>query len=82
MSRRSGAGSHGPGAAYTRNAMANPYLYRAMFDAAVDLENPEAADAGFRRLVAAAERARQSGRFAGPAIRWRSRPSSGPPVTD
>jgi AcrR family transcriptional regulator len=52
------------GAAYTRNAMTNPYLYRAMFDTAVDLENPEAADAGFRRLVVAAERARQSGRFA------------------
>ncbi|MET0966922.1 MAG: TetR-like C-terminal domain-containing protein [Nakamurella sp.] len=52
------------GAAYTRNAMANPYLYRAMFDAAVDLENPEAADAGFRRLAAAAERAKQAGRFA------------------
>lgn len=52
------------GAAYTRNALANPYLYRTMFDAAVDLENPEAADAGFQRLVAAAERARTSGRFA------------------
>jgi len=51
------------GAAYTRNAFANPYLYRAMFDTAVDLENPAAADAGFARLVEAAVRARQSGRF-------------------
>ena len=52
------------GAAYASNALDNPYLYRAMFDAAVDLENPESADAGFRRLVAAADRARQLGRFA------------------
>jgi AcrR family transcriptional regulator len=52
------------GAAYTRNAMENPYLYRAMFDAAVDLENPEAADGGFQRLVTAAERAKYEGRFA------------------
>jgi AcrR family transcriptional regulator len=52
------------GAAYVRNALANPYLYRAMFDTAADLENPEAADAGFQTLVACAERARQSGRFA------------------
>ncbi|MET0863313.1 MAG: TetR/AcrR family transcriptional regulator [Nakamurella sp.] len=52
------------GAAYARNALANPYLYRTMFDAAVDLENPEVADAGFQRLVAAAERARKSQRFA------------------
>ncbi len=52
------------GAAYTRNALDNPYLYRAMFDAAVDLDNPEAADAGFQTLVAGAERCRQSGRFA------------------
>ena len=52
------------GAAYTRNALANPYLYRAMFDTAADLENPAAADAGFQTLVAGAERARQAGRFA------------------
>lgn len=52
------------GAAYSRTALANPYLYRAMFDAAVDLENPAVADAGFQRLVQAADRARQLGRFA------------------
>ena len=52
------------GAAYSRNALANPYLYRAMFDTAADLEDAAAADAGFRTLVACAERARQAGRFA------------------
>lgn len=52
------------GAAYVGNAIDNPYLYRAMFDTAADLENPEAADAGFQMLVACAERARQTGRFA------------------
>jgi len=52
------------GAAYVRNAVANPYLYRAMFDTVADLENPDAADAGFQMLVACAARARQSGRFA------------------
>ena len=51
------------GAAYVGNAVANPYLYRAMFDTAADLENPEAADSGLRTLVACAERARRSGRF-------------------
>ncbi len=52
------------GAAYVANALANPFLYRAMFDTAADLENPEAADAGFHLLVAAADRSRVSGRFA------------------
>ena len=52
------------GAAYASNALTNPYLYRAMFDTAADLENPAAADAGFQVLVAGAERARQAGRFA------------------
>jgi AcrR family transcriptional regulator len=52
------------GAAYVRNAVANPYLYRAMFDTAADLENPDAADTGFQMLVACATRARESGRFA------------------
>ena len=51
------------GAAYVGNAMANPYLYRAMFDTAAELENPEAAAAGLQSLVACAERARQAGRF-------------------
>ena len=52
------------GAAYVRNAVANPYLYRAMFDTAADLENPDAADTGFQMLVTCATRARESGRFA------------------
>ena len=52
------------GAAYSRNALANPYLYRAMFDTAADLDDAAAADAGFRTLVACAERARRAGRFA------------------
>jgi len=52
------------GAAYVRNAVANPYLYRAMFDTVADLENPDAADDGFQLLVAGAERARDTGRFA------------------
>ncbi len=52
------------GAAYVGNALANPFLYRAMFDTAADLENPDAADAGFQLLVAAADRARAAGRFA------------------
>lgn len=51
------------GAAYAENAMASPVLYRAMFDAAADLEDPEAAAGAFGLLVAAAERARQAGRF-------------------
>ena len=70
------------GAAYTRNALANPYLYRTMFDAAVDLENPEVADAGSsawwpRRNV-------PGSRGGSPliAIRLRSRRSSGRPATD
>src|SRR3954452_21410497 len=33
------------GAAYTSNALPNPYLYRAMFDTVADLEDPAAADA-------------------------------------
>ena len=52
------------GAAYTANALANPALYRAMFDAGVDLEDPTVADAGFEMLVSCAHRARDAGRFA------------------
>ena len=36
------------GAAYAANALENPALYRAMFDAAADLPDPEAAGAGVR----------------------------------
>ncbi|MGY1705241.1 TetR/AcrR family transcriptional regulator [Geodermatophilus sp. SYSU D00697] len=52
------------GAAYVANALAGPALYRAMFDAAADLEDPAAADASFQSLVESAARARREGRFA------------------
>ncbi|MFI0350278.1 TetR/AcrR family transcriptional regulator [Actinomadura sp. 9N407] len=51
------------GAAYLRNALDNPDLYRVMFDATFDLEDSEAADETLRYLVRAAERARDAGRF-------------------
>jgi AcrR family transcriptional regulator len=51
------------GAAYATNALANPDLYRAMFDAESDLEDPEAADASLGRLAAAAARAQEAGRL-------------------
>ncbi|MPY92917.1 MAG: TetR/AcrR family transcriptional regulator [Acidimicrobiia bacterium] len=52
------------GAAYAANALANPDLYRAMFDARVDLEDAEAAAASFDVLVVCVERAQEQGRFA------------------
>lgn len=52
------------GAAYVSNALDNPALYRAMFDAAAELDDPDAADRSFRVLVAAAERSRSEGRLA------------------
>lgn len=51
------------GAAYLDSARADPFLYRAMFDAAADLPDPDAASATFRLLVDAAERARRAGRL-------------------
>jgi AcrR family transcriptional regulator len=51
------------GAAYVLSARTDPYLYRAMFDAAADLDDPAAADAVFGGLVECAERARRAGRF-------------------
>lgn len=51
------------GGAYLSNALANPDLYRVMFDAAFDLEDPSAADEALHTLVDAAERAREAGRF-------------------
>jgi AcrR family transcriptional regulator len=51
------------GAAYLASALADPFLYRAMFDAAADLEDPEAADAAFGVLVGSAARARAAGRL-------------------
>lgn len=50
-------------AAYLANAVANPALYRTMFDAAAELEDPNAADRTFRVLVDAVARARDAGRF-------------------
>jgi AcrR family transcriptional regulator len=51
------------GSAYVSNAEANPDLYRVMFDATVELEEPEAADATLRRLVDVVDRAKTAGRF-------------------
>ena len=56
------------GAAYVASARSDPYLYRAMFDAAADLDDPAAADATFGAIVEAAERARSAGRLADPAL--------------
>ncbi len=53
------------GAAYLAGALADPSLYRAMFDAAADLEDPAAADAAFGVLVEAATRAAVAGRITG-----------------
>jgi AcrR family transcriptional regulator len=55
------------GAAYLDSARADPFLYRAMFDAAADLEDPAIADSSFGLLVDGADRARLAGRFAGTA---------------
>ena len=55
------------GAAYLGNALANPHLYRVMFDTSADLEDPAAAADGFERLTACAARARETGRFGGSA---------------
>ncbi len=49
--------------AYGANAFAHPGLYLTMFDARYELADPRIADASFERLIAAAERARQTGRF-------------------
>ncbi len=51
------------GVAYVSNALANPDLYRVMFDATSDLPDPGAADAAFAPLVAGARRAQELGRF-------------------
>lgn len=52
-------------AAYAGNALDHPELYRVMFDATVDLEDLGAADATLERLVQAARRAQEAGRFRG-----------------
>ncbi|MGS2805869.1 TetR/AcrR family transcriptional regulator [Nocardia sp. MW-W600-9] len=51
------------GSAYLAHAMANPDLYRVMFDAGFALEDAAAADATLDRLVTAAATARAIGRF-------------------
>ncbi|GAA4875314.1 TetR/AcrR family transcriptional regulator [Actinomycetospora straminea] len=51
------------GAAYAAHALTHPALYRAMFDAAADLPDPEAAGAAFTVLVDTAARARDAGRI-------------------
>ncbi|MGK8524888.1 TetR/AcrR family transcriptional regulator [Nocardia asteroides] len=51
------------GSAYLCNALANPDLYRVMFDANFALEDPAAADETLHCLVPAVERAKDIGRF-------------------
>ncbi len=51
------------GSAYTASALASPALYRTMFDAGFDLEDPQAAAASFELLISAAARAVDAGRF-------------------
>ena len=53
------------GAAYLANAEASPDLYRVMFDAEVELEEPAAADATLQPLIDGVDRAKAAGRFAG-----------------
>ncbi|MFD3683742.1 TetR/AcrR family transcriptional regulator [Nocardiopsis sp. NPDC058631] len=51
-------------AAYAANALEHPDLYRVMFDATVELEDVEAAEATLGYLVRAARRCRDGGRIA------------------
>lgn len=51
------------GSIYARNGLDNPDLYRVMFDAGFDLENPAAADSTLHYLVSAVIRAQTAGRF-------------------
>jgi AcrR family transcriptional regulator len=51
------------GAAYAANALEHPALYRVMFDAAADLDDPDAASRTFTLLEDAAARAVDAGRF-------------------
>ena len=50
-------------AAFFSIALDQPNLYRVMFDAAVELDDPAAAAATFEHLVVAARRAVEAGRF-------------------
>lgn len=51
------------GAAYLRNAIENPDLYRVMFDAGFELEDSAAADETLDRVVTTVHRAKDAGRF-------------------
>jgi len=51
------------GVAYVQHALANPDLYRVMFDSSFDLPDPAAAAAGFDPLVSATRAAQRAGRF-------------------
>lgn len=51
------------GSVYLSNALAHPDLYRVMFDATFDLEDPAAADESLLSLVRGVERASAAGRF-------------------
>ncbi|TDC85056.1 TetR/AcrR family transcriptional regulator [Micromonospora sp. KC606] len=51
------------GAAYLSNALANPDLYRVMFDAGFELGDPAAADETLHCLVRDIDRAKAIGRF-------------------
>nr|WP_216843728.1 TetR/AcrR family transcriptional regulator [Phytoactinopolyspora alkaliphila] len=53
------------GAAYLANAVAHPDLYRVMFDAGFELDDPSAADESLYSLVRAVDRAKTAGRFHG-----------------
>ncbi|MFI6822090.1 TetR/AcrR family transcriptional regulator [Micromonospora sp. NPDC050187] len=51
------------GAAYVDNALSNPALYRTMYDAVADLDDPQAVAGAFGVLVSGVARARERGRF-------------------
>ena len=51
------------GAVYQAHAQDSPALYRTMFDASFELDDPAAAVASFELLVDAAARATEAGRF-------------------
>jgi len=51
------------GVAYVEHALANPDLYRVMFDAAFDLADPEGAATGLELLIEGACQAQRAGRF-------------------
>jgi AcrR family transcriptional regulator len=53
------------GSAYAGNALEHPHLYRVMFDAVVELDDPAAAARTFAVLPQCVARAQQAGRFDG-----------------